>query len=199
MEHGRAVLRHRPALEPASRCSRSRSRPRRSRSGRRRIYTSSTLRRAGRPNRRPHVHRERRTRSRHAPAGRRRREAQLLRVSYGSFLGRPTRTCSQGLPGARDRRRAGSYRVGDTGGAIPFSTRLRSDAGAMATLNEFFRLCDLGGIGARPGRIRRSATRTRCKSRSTMGRSTSRSRTARGSTPRTRTSSGRRSARCTTR
>jgi pimeloyl-ACP methyl ester carboxylesterase len=31
------------------------------------------------------------------------------------------------------------------GGATPFTTRLRSDAGAMATLNEFFRLCDLGG------------------------------------------------------
>ena len=28
---------------------------------------------------------------------------------------------------------------------VPFSTRLRSDAGAMATLNEFFRLCDAGG------------------------------------------------------
>ena len=27
---------------------------------------------------------------------------------------------------------------------LPFSTRLRSDAGAMATLNEFFRLCDAG-------------------------------------------------------
>ena len=28
---------------------------------------------------------------------------------------------------------------------MPFSTRLRSDAGAQATLNEFFRLCDAGG------------------------------------------------------
>ena len=28
---------------------------------------------------------------------------------------------------------------------MPFSTRVRSDAGAMATLNEFFRLCDAGG------------------------------------------------------
>ena len=28
---------------------------------------------------------------------------------------------------------------------VPFSTRLRSDAGAMATLREFFRLCDAGG------------------------------------------------------
>ena len=29
--------------------------------------------------------------------------------------------------------------------ALPFSTRLRSDAGAAATLEEFFRLCDAGG------------------------------------------------------
>jgi pimeloyl-ACP methyl ester carboxylesterase len=35
-----------------------------------------------------------------------------------------------GLPGQED---------------LPFSTRLRSDAGAMATLGEFFRLCDAGG------------------------------------------------------
>jgi pimeloyl-ACP methyl ester carboxylesterase len=28
---------------------------------------------------------------------------------------------------------------------VPFSTRLRSDQGSQATLNEFFRLCDLGG------------------------------------------------------
>jgi pimeloyl-ACP methyl ester carboxylesterase len=31
------------------------------------------------------------------------------------------------------------------GSTVPFSTRLRSDAGAQATLNEFFRLCDAGG------------------------------------------------------
>ena len=31
------------------------------------------------------------------------------------------------------------------GSTVPFSTRLRSDAGAQATLNEFFRLCDIGG------------------------------------------------------
>jgi pimeloyl-ACP methyl ester carboxylesterase len=35
-----------------------------------------------------------------------------------------------GLPGQED---------------LPFSTRLRSDAGAIATLGEFFRLCDAGG------------------------------------------------------
>jgi pimeloyl-ACP methyl ester carboxylesterase len=31
------------------------------------------------------------------------------------------------------------------GSTVPFSTRLRSDQGAQATLNEFFRLCDAGG------------------------------------------------------
>jgi pimeloyl-ACP methyl ester carboxylesterase len=31
------------------------------------------------------------------------------------------------------------------GDTLPFSTRLRSDAGARDTLNEFFRLCDAGG------------------------------------------------------
>ncbi len=30
---------------------------------------------------------------------------------------------------------------------LPFSTRLRSDAGAQATLDEFFRLCDAAGVG----------------------------------------------------
>lgn len=38
---------------------------------------------------------------------------------------------STGMPGESD--------------TMPFSTRLRSDAGAMATLSEFFRLCDAGG------------------------------------------------------
>lgn len=38
---------------------------------------------------------------------------------------------STGMPGESD--------------TMPFSTRLRSDAGAMATLREFFRLCDAGG------------------------------------------------------
>jgi hypothetical protein len=34
---------------------------------------------------------------------------------------------------------------GDQARTLPFSTRLRSDQGALATLNEFFRLCDAGG------------------------------------------------------
>jgi len=33
---------------------------------------------------------------------------------------------------------------GDQARTLPFSTRLRSDQGALATLNEFFRLCDAG-------------------------------------------------------
>jgi pimeloyl-ACP methyl ester carboxylesterase len=67
-------------------------------------------------------------------------------VSYGSMLGQ---TYANMFPG--------SFRAlvidgvldpiawANLGGAIPFSTRLRSDAGALATLNEFFRLCDAGG------------------------------------------------------
>ncbi len=34
---------------------------------------------------------------------------------------------------------------GDEAARVPFSTRLHSDVGAMATLREFFRLCDLAG------------------------------------------------------
>jgi TAP-like protein len=34
---------------------------------------------------------------------------------------------------------------GDEASTVPFSTRLRSDDGAQATLDEFFRLCDAGG------------------------------------------------------
>jgi pimeloyl-ACP methyl ester carboxylesterase len=69
--------------------------------------------------------------------------------SYGSFLGTMYATLfpanvravvvdgvldpiawTSGLPGQEN---------------LPFSTRLRSDAGAQATLEEFFRLCDSGG------------------------------------------------------
>jgi pimeloyl-ACP methyl ester carboxylesterase len=35
---------------------------------------------------------------------------------------------------------------GNEGSTLPFSTRLRSDMGAQSTLNEFFRLCDAGGV-----------------------------------------------------
>jgi hypothetical protein len=40
---------------------------------------------------------------------------------------------------------AWSTGLGDEALTIPFSTRLHSDAGAWATLQEFFRLCDAGG------------------------------------------------------
>ena len=61
------------------------------------------------------------------------------------------------------------------GSTVPFSTRLRSDAGAQATLNEFFWLCDAEGAdyafspnsAARFAAIaaRRSVTRFRSPSR----------------------------------
>ena len=61
------------------------------------------------------------------------------------------------------------------GSTVPFSTRLRSGAGAQATLNEFFWLCDAGGAdcafspnsAARFAAIaaRRSVTRFRSRSR----------------------------------
>jgi pimeloyl-ACP methyl ester carboxylesterase len=71
-------------------------------------------------------------------------------VSYGSFLGV---TYANMFP---DRVRALivdavldpiAWTTGVAGerDTIPFSTRLRSDMGAQATLDEFFRLCDAGG------------------------------------------------------
>ena len=70
--------------------------------------------------------------------------------SYGSFLGN---TYANLFP---DKVRAVvvdavldpiAWTTGEPGQGttIPFSTRLRSDAGAQATLDEFFRLCDAGG------------------------------------------------------
>jgi pimeloyl-ACP methyl ester carboxylesterase len=67
-------------------------------------------------------------------------------LSYGSYLGQVYANMFPGsfralvIDGILD-----PIAWVNLGGAIPFSTRLRSDAGAMATLNEFFRLCDLGG------------------------------------------------------
>jgi len=67
--------------------------------------------------------------------------------SYGSFLGVtyanlfPEKVRALVVDGVLDpiAWTTGNPGEGDT---IPFSTRLRSDMGAMATLNEFFRLCD---------------------------------------------------------
>ena len=66
--------------------------------------------------------------------------------SYGSYLGQvyanmfPGNVRALVIDGVLD-----PIAWANVGGAIPFSTRLGSDRGAMATLNEFFRLCDLGG------------------------------------------------------
>jgi pimeloyl-ACP methyl ester carboxylesterase len=70
--------------------------------------------------------------------------------SYGSYLGVtyanmfPDRVRALVVDGVLD---PVAWATGRGGGdaTLPFSTRLHSDAGAMATLNEFFRLCDLAG------------------------------------------------------
>jgi pimeloyl-ACP methyl ester carboxylesterase len=70
-------------------------------------------------------------------------------VSYGTFLGQtyanmfPNNIRAMIIDGVLDPI-AWTTGRGD-GSTVPFSTRLRSDEGAQATLNEFFRLCDLGG------------------------------------------------------
>jgi pimeloyl-ACP methyl ester carboxylesterase len=70
--------------------------------------------------------------------------------SYGSYLGVtyanlfPNKVRALIVDGVLDPI-AWSTGVGDEAETLPFSTRLRSDAGAQATLNEFFRLCDAGG------------------------------------------------------
>ena len=81
---------------------------------------------------------------------------------------------------------------------MPFSTRLRSDAGAQATLHEFFRLCDAGGprcafSGGAAARFAALARRLRQQPVEIIyDDGTSESST-------TRSSSGTRSGRCTTR
>jgi pimeloyl-ACP methyl ester carboxylesterase len=70
-------------------------------------------------------------------------------VSYGTMLGQtyanmfPNNVRAVIIDGVLDPI-AWTTGSGD-GSTVPFSTRLRSDAGAQATLNEFFRLCDAGG------------------------------------------------------
>ena len=67
--------------------------------------------------------------------------------SYGSFLGVtyaslfPDRVRSVVVDGVLDPVAWTTGQAGE-GDTVPFSTRLRSDKGAMDTLNEFFRLCD---------------------------------------------------------
>ena len=79
-------------------------------------------------------------------------DSQLSYVgySYGSFLGVtyanmfPERVRAVVVDGVLDPI-AWTTGRGDEAKTLPFSTRLRSDAGAQATLEEFFRLCDEAG------------------------------------------------------
>jgi pimeloyl-ACP methyl ester carboxylesterase len=70
-------------------------------------------------------------------------------VSYGTMIGQtyanmfPDKVRAIIIDGVLDPI-AWTTGSGD-GSTVPFSTRLRSDIGAQATLNEFFRLCDAGG------------------------------------------------------
>ena len=74
--------------------------------------------------------------------------------SYGSFLGTtyanmfPDKVRAVIVDGVLDPIAWTTGAPGQEG--LPFSTRLRSDAGAMATLNEFFRLCDAGDCAFGP-------------------------------------------------
>jgi pimeloyl-ACP methyl ester carboxylesterase len=71
-------------------------------------------------------------------------------VSYGSYLGVtyanlfPDRVRALVVDGVIDPIAWATGR-GAEGSQVPFSTRLHSDEGAQATLQEFFRLCDAGG------------------------------------------------------
>jgi pimeloyl-ACP methyl ester carboxylesterase len=69
--------------------------------------------------------------------------------SYGTYLGAtyanlfPNKVRALVVDGVLDPVAWATGR-GDQARTLPFSTRLRSDQGALATLNEFFRLCDAG-------------------------------------------------------
>jgi pimeloyl-ACP methyl ester carboxylesterase len=71
-------------------------------------------------------------------------------VSYGSYLGVtyanlfPEKVRALVVDGVLDPIAWSTGRANEAA-TLPFSTRLRSDVGAQATLNEFFRLCDAGG------------------------------------------------------
>jgi pimeloyl-ACP methyl ester carboxylesterase len=77
-------------------------------------------------------------------------ELHYAGISYGSLLGTtyanmfPDRVGRLVIDGVLDPV-AWTTGVGDEALTLPFSTRLHSDAGAWATLQEFFRLCDAGG------------------------------------------------------
>ncbi len=70
-------------------------------------------------------------------------------ISYGSYIGQtyanmfPDNFRALAIDGVLDPIAWSTGAPGEQD--LPFSTRLRSDAGAMATLDEFFRLCDEGG------------------------------------------------------
>jgi pimeloyl-ACP methyl ester carboxylesterase len=72
-------------------------------------------------------------------------------LSYGSYLGNtyanlfPERVRAIVLDGVIDPIAWSTGRSRLEGATVPFSTRVRSDAGAQAALNEFFRLCDAAG------------------------------------------------------
>jgi pimeloyl-ACP methyl ester carboxylesterase len=78
------------------------------------------------------------------------RKLTFAGYSYGSFLGAtyanlfPGKVRALVVDAVLDPI-AWSTGRGDQARRLPFSTRLRSDQGSLATLNEFFRLCDAGG------------------------------------------------------
>jgi pimeloyl-ACP methyl ester carboxylesterase len=77
------------------------------------------------------------------------RQLTYAGYSYGTYLGVtyanlfPNRVRALIVDGVLDPI-AWATGVGNESETVPFSTRLRSDQGAQATLQEFFRLCDVG-------------------------------------------------------
>jgi pimeloyl-ACP methyl ester carboxylesterase len=77
-------------------------------------------------------------------------QLSFVGYSYGSYLGVtyanlfPDNVRALVVDGVLDPIAWSTGAPGE-GSTVPFSTRLRSDAGAQATLEEFFRLCDAGG------------------------------------------------------
>jgi pimeloyl-ACP methyl ester carboxylesterase len=80
------------------------------------------------------------------------RKLNFLGFSYGSLLGQTYANMFPGhvralvIDGVLDPI-AWTTGAGSEGRRLPFTTRLRSDVGAQATLGEFFRLCDAAGAG----------------------------------------------------